>query len=164
MKEKILAILGVLGLSIVIFIPEFFIYYNHEAREDWGRMLPCAIIGPLMFYIACALLVVGVILIRHIFIHLVAVAKGENCLELVMLCGATIGCLASGGGTIYRWIKFIIIDNYPAFGYNPDNVYAVAGLNTVVFLPTALFVGVLLGAILGGLVSLMAVSARLFVK
>ena len=136
-----------LGLVIGFISAEFFVFYNPEARSDWTRMMPCAITAPFTFGIACLGAVMGLIGLTKIPDCIYRLATGSENIELIgpFIC-AGIG-LFGGGGTIYRWVKYIIIDNCPAFGYNPDNVYAVVGINSMFLLPIMAIVGAIGGAI-----------------
>lgn len=168
MKEKrgdslILLILWTAAISFIA--AEIMIFYNHEARENWCRMLPCALMSPFMFMIAGIGAVFGVIsLVSAIPQRFMEFVRTGNFGELPGNCMFAGVCLLAGGGTVYRWIKYIIIENYPAFGYNPDNVYAVAGLNTMIFMPMGAIGGLVLGLMFCALLFWLGKFIRLFRK
>ncbi|MEI7424717.1 MAG: hypothetical protein WCK10_01200 [Candidatus Staskawiczbacteria bacterium] len=127
---------------------EYLIYYNHEARENWTRMLPCAIISPFLFIIAIIGTISGMAGLVQIPGSVYKLITGDYSIDQAGPLALTGGGLFGCGGTVYRWIKYIVIDNYPAFGYNPDNVYAVTGLNTMFLMPIMIIVGALAGLII----------------
>ncbi len=171
MSEKIESILNnwaphiFLGTLLVGFFgAEFLIFYNPEARADWTRMLPCAVFSPYMFAVALLGAVIGLVSLVYVPIFLVKYIRGKECENLLETCILAGVGLISGGGTVFRWIKYIVIDAYPAFGYNPDNVYAVVGLNTFAFLIVASIVGLIVGFIVFGILYLLANVIKLIIK
>lgn len=136
-----------LSFLIGMIVSEFLIYHNPEARADWIRMLPCAIIGPFIFGTACMGMLLGISCLLRVPECIMNMIKDSNSEELI---GPFVGSFAGifgCGGTIYRWIKYIIIENYPAFGYNPNNVYAVVGINSMFLMPIMIIIGGIAGAI-----------------
>ena len=141
------------------------IFYNHEAREDWCRMLPCALMSPFMFMVAVLGAVSGIVsMVYAVPKRFMEFIKTGHFGELPSNCMFAGTCLTAGGGTVYRWVKYIIVDNYPAFGYNPDNVYAVVGLNTMVFMVVAAVGGLVLGLMLCAVLFLTGSFIRFFKK
>ena len=124
--EKFLPPVGGVTAVIVLFVvPEYLIFgFDEQARRDWVRMLPAAIMSPFIWAMA-------------ITWAWGSIAFWFMCLKdgspHVVFFGTLISfALFLPGVRIPRyWIQRIVYDNVPAFGSNPNNIYAVTGLNSI---------------------------------
>lgn len=125
-KYESLKYVGLMILLSLFFwgIPEYLILgFEQEARDDWPRMLPSILIGPSLWN--------GALFISALGVYVIYMSIKEK-MYVIVLCGVYM--LIPGIGIPYYWIKRIIVDDVPAFGYNPDNIYAVTGINTMDYL------------------------------
>ena len=118
--ENFFATLFMIIVTVGLVGSEFLIYYNQEARDDWTRMLPSAIFGPFIMAFALSIACIGIGLLWTFY-------KSDDW-ALAPLC---LVFIYPGVRMPCYWIQRIVIDKVPAFGYNPDNIYAVTGLNSM---------------------------------
>lgn len=116
-------------------IAEFLIFYSPDAREDWPRMLTCAIISPFMFTLAVYAMLWGLVAIYPVSVCFFHFIKFKDLQGLLESCVTFCVSSAIGGGIIAYWVYAIVVERCPAFGYNPFNTYAVVGVNTVLAIP-----------------------------
>ncbi|MCX6722223.1 MAG: hypothetical protein NTY04_03465 [Candidatus Staskawiczbacteria bacterium] len=116
-------ILGVICFSVIFVVPEILIFWQKEARDDWPRMSFSAIIDPIFWNVGVWSLCGGIY----------SLYDSVKSRDMGMIPGA-FALLYVGVRLPYYWIKRIVIDNVPAFGYNPDNIYAVTGINSMFLL------------------------------
>lgn len=130
------------GVLLGFVAPLFLIFgFDSEARSDWPRMIPAAVMGPIIWMMAMFGLGLG-------SFELFKSIKDKTFFEeLPGLCAM----IFPGLFVPYYWIKRIVFDDVPAFGYNPDNIYAVAGLNSFVFGIGLVLAGLLVGSAISGL-------------
>ena len=139
LSDSLLSLLLVSLFIVCFVVPEVLIFaFEAEAREDWMRMLPVALFAPFFWTMSVCALVGGFWFIWQ--------SIRER--ELYML-PFSLALIYPGIRVPFYWIKQIVIEDVPAFGYNPDNIYAVTGLNTM-------GLGIL-WAIEGGIVALLLV-------
>lgn len=131
-------------IFVVIGVPEILIFWQKEARDDWPRMLLSAIIDPLFWNFGIFAFCMG---IYSLYDSIVSRDADKFPFAVALLY--------VGIRLPYYWIKRIVIDNVPAFGYNPDNIYAVTGINSMLLLVRwgihALLIAVLLYGIISGI-------------
>jgi hypothetical protein len=110
-----------LGFGVVVVVPEVLIFaFEAEAREDWPRMLPVALFAPFCWALTIFAFVFG-------FWSLWQSLRKKEFHTLPF----SLALAYPGIRVPFYWIKRIVIEDVPAFGDNPDNIYAVAGLNTL---------------------------------
>ncbi|MFH1759426.1 MAG: hypothetical protein ABH822_02630 [Patescibacteria group bacterium] len=126
------------GFLLILVVPEILIFgFDQEACDNWTRMLPVAIFAPFFWSMAIFALGVGIFLLYQSFMD-----------EQIELLPVSIALICPGVFIPCYWIKRIIIDDCPAFGNNPDNIYAVAGLNTMAFGIICFAGGLIIGLLL----------------
>lgn len=139
-------VLFVAGVIVLIVIPEVLIFgFDQEARDDWTRMIPVAVIGPIMWDMAIGSLCFGIYMLFSK--ELEGQAKSSPA-----ILSFSFALIYPGVRVPYYWIKRIVFEDVPAFGYNPDNIYAVAGLNTMGLGILWAIEGALAGLLLGCIV------------
>ena len=121
-----LQIIGVFVFFVVMFIvPEYLIFgFDEEARRDWVRMLPAAVTGPFVWMVPIILAASG---IGALFMSL----KTGNPFAILLGVVVSFSLVNPGVRIPHYWVQRIVLDDVPAFGMNPNNIYAVTGLNSI---------------------------------
>ena len=139
-KKGLLVIVGIIGIIVAIIVPEVLVFFNQEARDDWGRMFVVAVTAPFIWSLALGALIYGILMLYE--------ALKNTDREGLPLLIFSFALIYPGIRIPHYWIKRIVIDEVPAFGYNPDNIYAVAGLNSMSLGPLWAIEGAIAGLLL----------------
>lgn len=155
---------GVLVASITLVlgvVAEVLLFWNPDCRAEWSMMWLHAIISPFMFIAAGWLALAGVIALFCVPLSIFSYVTDEDTNSLYVSCVVACAGLLGGGGIVYYWVESIVVNECPAFGYNPYNTYAITGPNTIVLLPVLSLAGAISGAILGKVLHLLALLLAL---